>query len=317
MNIKGFKFKSKMMFRVLFIGIVLFLSWQLVSPTGSWSCRYKFQSFSFFSQLFQTGNSACISAASPTERWAKNPNGHLLMLADPLYFSVFSPRGFRQIELEIIYRPHLNESQAIFEAGFLADPSLWRYRLQPVYNLWLEQISSDWPFIREGNEYLFQREQQFSNINDFLVAWQEDSAKICKNSNCLALYNVNREELPVILDLAALGQAPSQLIFPYTLRGHHQFYTYLEGDAFELEGKLLDLNENKDLDDFELLLFKDEQQIAAVKVQDNRLEQEMSNTLSALQSFKLSKDNLEPGLYRFEFRINNDILIKDLKINSQ
>ncbi|MDX9778876.1 MAG: hypothetical protein RBT30_01440 [Patescibacteria group bacterium] len=317
MNIKGFKLRSKIIFRSLFLGIVLFLSWQLISPTGSWSCQHQFQSFSFFSQLFHTGNSACVSAASPVERWAKNPNGHLLMLADPLYFSVFSPRGFEKIELEIIYRPYLNESQAIFEAGFLADPSLWRYRLEPVYNLWLEQISSDWPFIREGNVYLFQREQQFSNINDFLVTWQQDSEKICKNSNCLALYNVNKEELPVILDLAALGQAPPQLIFPYTLRGHHQFYSYLEGDTFQLEGKLLDLNENKDLDDFELLLFKDKEQIASVKLKDNRLEEEMSNTLSALQSFKLSKDDLKPGLYRFEFRVNDDILIKDLQINSQ
>lgn len=311
----SFLSKTRYFFITIFALVLLFLLWQWVSPLGRWSCYVNFSNNNLH-HLFNTSSSACLSQPSPLERYAYGPEGKLIMLADPLYFSVFSPRRFEDLELEIIFKPHLSEAHPIFELGFLADEKLWRYQLKPVYNLWLENVSDDWHSVANDSLYLFQREDNFSSISDFFNSWPENREELCGGINCLAVYNISEDLVPLAFQIDHFPQGEHKSIFPYAFRGAHQFYFYLTDDTLELSGSFQDLNKNKDRDDLEILIFKERKQVAAIKIIDNRVEEELSGEISAWQNFRLSRDDLSTGLYNLEIRASDDLIIDKLSVNS-
>jgi len=312
----NFKLKLRIFWLFLVIFILLFLSWQKVSPFGDWTCQQSFKDNSvvFLSDMF-SGRS-CLSKVSPSDRAIDNENGPLIVLADPVYFSVFTPRSFSRAEVTITYRPHLSSSTPIIEAGFLADNKLWRYDLQPVYNLWLEKGLSDWDSLSLDDLHLFQRNKKFDSIFDFLDTWQNNKEKICSSPHCLAVYNFNVSGFPSAIDLDSLSQNSNSLIFPYNLRGAHQFYFYLNEEELSLSGEFIDRNENKDKDDIELDVYYGQKNIASLFVEDEGTEVEGSGDRSVAKPFVINRKDLKPGLYRLDFRVNDDIMLSNLKINS-
>lgn len=308
--------KIRVIWLILLLIIVTFLAWQLISPTGTWTCRQEFSSSSSWSLTQFADSRSCLGIASPGERVAQGAGGPLLMLADPVYFSVFSPRAFSRAELNITYRPSLSSSTPIFEAGFLADKKLWRYQLKPVYNLWLERGFSGWSSLNDGKYQLIQKEPSYKTVADFLNSWKNGELKACTGNDCLATYNVNLADYPSALDLSALNQAQTNTVVKYSLRGAHQFYFYLAGNTLDLSGALADRNDNKDKDEAEFLLFTNGRQVASVKIPDNRIEKEEGGELSSSQSFQIARSDLSPGLYRLEFRASDDLLLSNLSVNS-
>lgn len=299
--------KISIFFFILLLLIILFLFNEWLAPSGAWSCHQSFDN----NKLLKYVSSDCLGSPSPSERYAFSSEGSLLMLADPLYFSVFSPRPFQNIELEIIYRPYLTKSKPIFEIGFLADAKLWRYRLEPVYNLYLEKLVSDWELISDGDLKLYQKSNNFKSIAEFL----NDQASNNPTDNLL-LYNVNSDILQARLDSGSLKKQTTTTTFPYSLRGSHQFYVYLDNSKLELSGEFYDLNENKDLDDLEIILFDGSKQVANLKIIDDRAEQELSANQSLAKKFDFIQFNLNPALYKIEIRSSDDIVVQNLSVNS-
>lgn len=315
MSFSYFLSKIRYFFITIFVLVLVFLLWQWISPLGHWFCNTNFSNNNL-KHLFKTGSSACLSQPSPPERHAYSFDGKLLMLADPLYFSVFSPRSFSKVELEIIFKPHLGNANSVFEAGFLADAKLWRYQLKPVYNLWLEQLSTSWHPIQDNNLTLFQKQNHFDSVGAFLENWSSNDGKLCKDFNCLATYNLTEGLLPTALKLDDLYFNHDHLVFPYAFRGSHQFYFYLNENGLELSGSLIDLNENKDKDDLEILVFRDNKQVAVLRITDNRSEEELSAESSSKQFFKIAREDLLAGLYKLDIRASDDLVIDNFKINS-
>lgn len=315
MSFSYFLSKIRYFFITIFVLMSMFLLWQWLSPLGHWSCHTSFRSNNL-KHLFKTDSSACLAQPSPLERYAYSQNGKLIMLADPLYFSVFSPRPFSKVELEIVFKPHLGNSNSVFEAGFLADAKLWRYQLKPVYNLWLEKLFANWHLAKSNNLTLFQKQNQFSSVEEFLETWKKDNSGLCQNTNCLAVYNLAEGVLPTALKLDNKYVDKNYTDFPYAFRGPHQFYFYLSETGLELSGSLIDLNENKDRDDLEILVFSGNRQVAALKIIDNRLQTELSAESSPEQAFKISREDLPVGLYKLDIRSNDDLIIDNFKINS-
>jgi len=315
MSSKHFLSKIRYFFGIIFVFVLIFLFWQWLSPLGAWSCRVNFSNNNL-KHLFKTGFLACLSQPSPSERYVYGPEGNVIMLSDPLYFSVFSPRPFSKIELEIVFRPYLGGSNSVFETGFLADAKLWRYQLKPIYNFWLENISSDWHLVKNNNLTLLQKQHQFNSIEEFLKIWETDKEALCAESNCLATYNLAEGFLPIPLKFNDLQADSNYTIFPYAFRGSHQFYFYLTEDGLELSGSLMDLNENKDKDDLEILVFSESKQVAALKIIDNRLQTELSAELSPEQAFRITKAELPAALYKIDIRATDDLIINNFKVNS-
>jgi hypothetical protein len=315
MSFSYFLSKIRYFFITLFVLVLIFLLWQWLSPLGYWSCNTSFSNNNL-KHLFKTDSSACLGQPSPLERHAYSPDGKLVMLADPLYFSVFSPRPFSKVELEIVFKPYLGSANSIFEAGFLADAKLWRYQLKPVYNLWLEKLSADWQVARSNNMTLFQKQNHFNSVEEFLENWPSDDINSCRDFNCLATYNLAEGFLPTALKLDDLYFNNDYIDFPYAFRGPHQFYFYLTEGGLELSGSLMDLNENKDRDDLEILVFSGNRQVAALKIIDNRLEAELSSEPSPKQSFKITREDLPAGLYKLDIRASDDLVIDNFRVNS-
>jgi len=293
------------------------LFYQFVSPSGSWVCRHVFISSDRFPLGQAAASGPCLGLASPSERVVQGQGGPLLLLGEPVYFSVFSPRAFSNINLEITYRPHLNDVAPVFELGFLADKDLWRYHLQPVYNFWLEQGLSNWKVINSGNLRLFQKQEKFFSVDDFLETWHNQGSDFCPTPRCLALYNINDEDLPPVQNLDFLLNKEVELIFPYKLRGAHQFYIMVPENGFKLEGFLTDLNENKEKDTAEFNIFSGKRLVGTFFLPDDRSQAEEGFDVSEPQLFSVAKSDLEPGLYRLEFRASDDLVISGLNFNSQ
>jgi len=296
---------------ITFIGVIfVFFIFKLVSPFGTWTCSRNFN---------ETGrnflNRSCLGEPSPGERVAKGSAGPLLILADPVYLSVFTPRAFSRAEVTITYRPYLSSSTPIFEAGFLADQKLWRYRLQPIYNYWLENGFQDWTELSDRSLHLYSRNNRFTSVADFLFAWRRGD-ELCEGNNCLAVYNVDLKDFPPAIDLSELSQKAGSSEFPYKIRGAHQFYFYLNGNNLELSGQIFDRNENLEKDDAEILIFSGQSVVASVKIKDERPEKELSGDYSGAQAFKVSRSDLKAGLYRLEFRAGDDLSLDNLRVNS-
>lgn len=308
--------KIRFIWLILVILLVFFLSYQFVAPSGAWICQQSFTDSGLLSITNPSGASSCLGLASPSERAVQGNGGPLLILGEPVYFSVFSPRPFSNIQLDITYRPHLSSSTPIFEAGFLADKQLWRYRLQPVYNLWLEQGLSGWEEINSGNLHLFQREHNFDSISEFLTTWHSQGASFCARPRCLAVYNLSLEDAPPALDFNLLSKQSAISSFPYELRGAHQFYIFVPEGGLELSGILTDLNENKDIDPAEFVIFSGQRRLDSLIIPDNRPQKEESYESSDLQAFSIARSDLAPGLYRLEFRASDDLVLSRLKVNS-
>lgn len=303
--------KIRIFWLILLFIILAFLLYQKISPSGYWSCQ---RDFTHKSSLFSANS--CISSPSPKERVALGSGDPIFMLADPLYFSIFTPRAFKQVNLKIVFRPHLSSSTPVIEAGFLADAKLWRYQLEPVYNLWLEKDFSSWQHLEQGKLSLYERKDNFSSIPDFLTAWRGQGSSLCTSPNCLAVYNVDTSAFPPAISLPTGENKVSDSVFPYTLRGAHQLYVYLNGNEFQVKGKLVDRNENKDKDDVEMSLYQGKAKFASFSIADKRPESEESGQESAAQSFQFNKEGLNPGLYRLDIRTSDDIEISNLDINS-
>lgn len=308
--------KIRLLWLILVGLILLFLSYQLVAPTGTWTCQKSFQSDRIWPFRLIDIGSTCLGEASPGERVARGSGEPLLILSDPVYFSVFSPRAFSRAQVDIVYRPHFSAATPIFEAGFLADKKLWRYRLQPVYNFYLEQGFLDWTQLTEHDLSLWQRSDQFSSVSNFLDAWQGQDQEFCFTADCLAVYNVDLAGFPSALDINTLNQQVTKTTFPYALRGAHQFYVFLPNGDLDLAGAITDLNENKDKDEAEILLFQGREQVVSKKFSDDRPQKEESADIGEAQDFRIVNSNLRPGLYRLEFKANDDLILSNLQINS-
>jgi len=313
----SFKYKIRIFWLILLLIIFLFLLWQKVSPSGEWTCGQDFSANSISSLTDSLDGRSCLSKVTPIERAVATNNGPLIVLADPVYFSIFTPRAFSRAEVEITYRPHLSSSTPIIEAGFLADNKLWRYDLQPVYNLWLEKGLKDWQSLSMGSLHLFQRQAKFDSIFDFLGVWQNDSSSLCSTPRCLAVYNFDLDGFPPALNLGQLKQSSESLVFPYAIRGAHQFYFYLSGSTLNLSGELIDRNEGKDKDSVTIAVYSGTRLVASAEIEDKGTEIEGSGDWGESKLVQINKEDLAPGLYRLDFRTSDDVMIKNLSLNTQ
>jgi hypothetical protein len=80
-----------------------------------------------------------IYGFTPAERLGSSTDAAVIV-GDPVYFSVFTPRSFEKAELTVVYRDRLDIDTPLIEAGVLADNVVWRYDLKPLDNKSLDYL---------------------------------------------------------------------------------------------------------------------------------------------------------------------------------
>ncbi|MCX6797805.1 MAG: hypothetical protein NTX66_01115 [Candidatus Falkowbacteria bacterium] len=259
-----------------------------------------------FSRSWQFfGGQGFIGQFSPAERIDFKTSDYVKLIADPVYFSVFTPRFFTRARLIITYQDYLASSTPIVEAGVLMDKIVWQYQMKPVVNKILDNLN--WPTLTEGGLTLYERQKPVADLAYFIQRAGERSD--------LALYNYSLLR-PYYLD--NYSPAKSTRIMAAGLRGPYQFYTYLDGEDFNLTFWFQDLNQNYDLKgDGVTVLVSDYkgQNILTRRVRDDGIIAD-TGQLSAQSVLAFVIKDLPRGVYKVEVKANDDIVTRKI-ITSQ
>ncbi len=249
-----------------------------ISPLGSWSCQ---SNFNRINHLFL--GQSCFSKPFPNDRF--NLEENLIIKGDPLYFSLYSPRNFDKLNLEIKFKANLDEKNPVIEAGLLVNKDLWHYKLKPVYNYWLEDYQNNWQELSVGDE-----------IENILSKNCED----VPYSLCLAQYNVN-EDLPKFI----LDKKSSIIENDLSLRGHHSFYLYLKDSDLDLKLQAEKISLNLEDSSIELDIYSNNSLILSQMFN----EEEFSNISVYLAA-------MPEGIYRVDLKTNDNIVFNNILVNS-
>jgi hypothetical protein len=142
---------------ILAIAIFVWIFWQILLPGGYFEVIY-------------------TPAAGPEGLWpggkAKSdfisefyPNEILedgRILVEPVYFKVRVPRVFRRVRVIITFQ---NDQHPLFQIGTRIGHS-WDFQFCPLENKVLEEL--DWSKISEKGVTLWQKEEKFSSIHEFV-----------------------------------------------------------------------------------------------------------------------------------------------------
>jgi len=320
---KAWQIKLRIFLWVVLAGVVGWLLYMAVVPSGRISYVYDFSEPNYF--IGKLTPKERIKGAEPLRFAAANrsgsaPSASAVIIGDPVYFSLRTPRRFDKATLTLKYRrpketkspigdlvsvvsaveTHSNASLPVIEAGILVDKTIWRYDLKPIDNKIIDQLSLAWDVTEEDGVMLLQREKKYDSIDGFL--------NNLPPRNEIALYNYDLKTNFVLKDYAP-AKTSSEMNYP--LRGSWQFYTYVKNEDLDFVFEFSDLNKNKDSDDINLYLYYNNQVIDSRRLDDNG-ESENSGELIGRGKLKFKLANLPEGAYKIELRANDDIITKNI-----
>lgn len=249
-------------------------------------------------------NSPFISDLLPWQRVAqveKDNQGNYSekILAEPVYFDLNLSQKFTAGKAEIIYK---NDASAVcptlLQIGGQASPNDWEYAMKPLENQNLDQLN--WPQIREGDVVLYQRENKFNTVEEFL--------KNLPDTNNVAVYNYNLDYDYKIPDY----KPTTGLEINQTIRGRHNIYTYLDGEPLDFTFTVEDINRHVGEDLVEIIVYKKDQIVYDTTLPDDGITDE-SGQSSAPRKIIIAPTNLKSGVYKIEIRASDDIFIRNIK----
>lgn len=207
---------------LLILAIFFYLK---IVPSGQATYRFSWPD-KFFSARSR------FSDFRPGMRIKTDEKDFLRVVSDPVYFSVFSPRNFDRVKLQIKYFDNLSKETPIVELGLLKGGVNGSYELKPVQNKTIESLKYSWNrLVDEEGVLILQRDGNYTNKEEF---WRDYEAGYLKNCaadvfSCTSFYNY-----PVETNYRLTSSAT---IFPLKinqpLRGEHRFLVYFnKGDWY-------------------------------------------------------------------------------------
>lgn len=246
-----------------------------------------------------------IYGFTPAERLSSSTDAAVI-IGDPVYFSVFTPRSFERAELTVVYRDRLNLDTPIVEVGVLADGIVWRYDLKPLDNKSLDYLLLRWNVIREGKTVLLQKEKRYSGLK----AWREDlsAGRLlgCQHpsADCLATYN---SSLPYEYR-ATNYQSPLPTVINTPLRGGHELYFYLQNEPLAIKVDFVDQNLDQKAAPISLILYSGDRIVSRRDLGD--LNHNPGNGQAEERTVSLEEKGLPAGIYKLEIKVTDDTIIK-------
>ena len=233
----------------------------------------------------------------------------LKIIADPIYFSLFTPRVFNQAKVTVKYVDHLTAVTPIIEVGVLKDKLTGAYELQPLQNKILDQLRFTWPRLEDSDSRLIlQTAENYTDPAEFISDLNAGQLKDCPGGpmSCVAVYNY-----PLSLNYRLPDyQSLPPLKISQPLRGAHQFYVYLKNEPWRFSFDFVRLRQDAGADPISVNLVKDNQVVASNFLPDSNLSPTGGNTEN--ESLVLSGGPMAAGVYKMEININNDTVIKDI-----
>lgn len=296
-----FLFKFRFILGLILVIIISLFLYLKIVPFGRISYSRDYTSAWKFGKGF-------INNFTPLERVDLNSEDGALLIGDPIYFSLFTPRTFDKAKITVIYKDNLSIETPIIEAGVLADNIVWRYDLRPLDNKALDYLMLRWNLIEENGTIFLQKNNSYANLADFKKDFIKNELKDCSlnREDCLALYNYD-----LAYDYRITNYQPARpIVIDTPLRGAHQFYVYLNNELLNLEFNFTDLNQSKKTAPIQVIISGSDKIIASEIISDDS-----KNTASGKTEEKkltINKTNLPTGVYRVEIKVSDDIVIKKI-----
>lgn len=281
--------------RVLRLGLWLvlfflfgFVLWQGIVPGGNIVYKHDLRD-----------NDEFIGKLTPRERVKTTEDGRMMVIGEPVYFTLRTPRRFDSAKLKIVYE---NTGEvSLGEIGLLVDKTIWRHELKPMFNRTLDRLMMAWEYVAEDDILLLQRKKDFFGIENFLHEMPE------RNRIALYNYDVNSEYL-----IPGYASSTEKQSIEYPLRGPFEIYTYIKDEKLDFVFSIIDLNENKDSDPLDLHLYYDGELIRAEHLDDDGVDTDTGER-SEKRILNMALDGLPEGAYKLELRANDDIVTEKIE----
>ncbi|HBR80109.1 MAG: hypothetical protein UX09_C0002G0021 [Candidatus Uhrbacteria bacterium GW2011_GWE2_45_35] len=223
------------------------------------------------------------------------------IIGDPAFFFVHPQRFFDQVETEIRFK---NSNLPIVELGILADATTGAYALEPLQNLLID--NSKWSRLVSDDIILLQRNPKFETVEDFL---RQPPAR-----SEIATYHYGLTE-PYRLS----GYTPTsiQTVLNVSLRGSHEFYTYIKNEDLNFVFAFMDMNRLVGEDTVTLIAIDETgKSVAEIRAQDD------GNTLNdskalGLRQLTLKATALPEGVYKIQMKASEDIFFRSIATTQQ
>ncbi|HNW55783.1 MAG TPA: hypothetical protein PKN62_01770, partial [bacterium] len=232
-----------------------------------------------------------IHKLSPPERWASSTDD-LIMIGQPTYFFLRPSRPFNQAEIKLTWRQR--QTPTYLEAGVLLDKANWQYRMIPLANSALDQLT--WSVIEQDGYRLWQKKTEYKSWEQFLTK--------LPSTDQLAVYYWSPTSTKNIVKADYVAAADWQEI-PGRWRGPQQLSLYL-GAEEKLNWRLTASNDSNEQ------LKNDEKKIE-INIWDNqgqRLWTETRQILDNQLSFDITAGPWPAGAYRLEIKASSRIVFE-------
>ncbi len=249
------------------------------------------------------GENDFISNLTPKERIVEEP-GQIKMIGEPVYFTLRTPRPFKTATINFKYKYSGNKPE-VMELGVLADNINWRYKLKPVENKIIDQLSLTWDKLKNDGSILLQKKPQYNCLQEFLnnPPPQEE----------IALYNYNWDKNYFLPDYTPDS---TRTVINTPLQGSFQFYTYIKDEILDFKFNFWDINKNNQKDDFKINLYYKSKLISSKNISGDEISK-ANEEINLLPESGFDIQGLVEGSYKVEIRANNDIITERISSGQQ
>lgn len=223
------------------------------------------------------------------------------IMGDPAFFFVHPHRDFESILLEVWFQ---NDSVPIVELGALTSVNPESYSLLPVHNRLIDE--SSWNRIDENGTVLLQRE----TIYDSLAAFFADPP----SRDRVATYRTTFE---VPFRLVDYQPSSSLQTIDVSLRGHHEFKTYIKNETLSFNFRYMDMNRDDGADVVRATVFNEAgQPVAEARAadDDNATNDAVATGIATLELRSLG---LPEGVYKVVMDATRDVFFRSIETSQQ
>jgi len=272
--------------------LLIILIYKDFAPSGKVSFSYDF-----------SRDSPVITKLFPANRLSdpqkiQNNEYYQEILKEPVYFETRLSQKFNQAQVELVFQ---NPESSLFQLGLaIKGEKDWNYQFKPIDNKIINNLT--WSKLEENGIFLWQRIKKYYNLKDFL--------KNLNNETAVGFYNYDFKRK---FKLINYQPAVNYQIINKTIRGYHQFYTYVKNEDLDFNFKIQDINRAPGPDFLDINVYNDQDQ----KIYHQRLDDDgyISNLdpASAPRYLSIKIPNLPEGVYKIELACEDEIFFREIK----
>lgn len=226
------------------------------------------------------------------------------IVADPAFFFLHPHREdfFDQVVFDVWFQ---NEELPIVELGGLARVNPETFTLYPLHNRLIDE--STWNRIDEDGLVLLQREQTHDSLADFFAS--------PPSRDEVAVYRTSLD-VPYRID----DYQPTSAVqtIDVSLRGHHEFKTYIKDETFYFTFGYMDMNRDEGEDVAQVTVFNEAgQPVAEARAADDGNVSDDAVVDQGLKTLVLNAYGLPEGVYKIVMNTTRDVFFRKIITSQQ